>query len=55
MRMDVVLPLPLGPRNPKISPRATVRDRSTTTCLLPKRLLRSWTSMAASVPGGALA
>ncbi len=27
MRMVVVLPAPLGPRNPNISPRATVRSR----------------------------
>ena len=47
MRIDVVLPLPFGPRKPKISPRSTCSDRSTTTCLSPKRLFRPWTSMTA--------
>ena len=46
MRIDVVLPLPLGPRKPKISPRPTRNDRSLTTCLSPKRLFRPCTSIA---------
>ena len=46
-RIDVVLPLPFGPRKPKISPRSTRNERSTTTCLVPKLLLRPWTSMTA--------
>src|ERR1035438_476279 len=49
MRMEVVLPLPLGPRKPKISPCFTCRERSFTTCLSPKCLLMPATSMASGV------
>ena len=45
MRIEVVLPLPLGPRKPKISPSLTCNDKSLTTCLSPKRLFRPVTSM----------
>src|SRR5437773_783754 len=38
MRMVVVLPAPLGPRKPTISPFSTVNDRSWTIVLDPKRL-----------------
>ena len=48
MRMVVVLPLPLGPRNPKISPLRTCRETLFTTCLSPKCLFRPCTSMAYS-------
>src|SRR6185369_8731715 len=45
MRIEVVLPLPLGPRKPKISPSRTCNARSFTTCLSPKCLLMPLTSM----------
>src|SRR6266540_5175263 len=48
MRIEVVLPLPLGPRKPKISPRRTVSDRSLTTWFSPKCLLMPCTSMTTS-------
>ena len=35
IRMVVVLPAPFGPRNPTISPRATVNERSWTTVAEP--------------------
>src|SRR5438093_1417789 len=38
IRIVVVLPAPLGPRNPTISPRSTVNDRSRTTVVEPYRL-----------------
>ncbi len=40
MRTVVVLPAPLGPRNPNTSPRATLKDRPSTAVRLPKRLVR---------------
>ena len=46
MRIEVVLPLPLGPRKPKISPRCACSDRSLTTCLSPKCLFSPRTSIA---------
>src|ERR1700760_379105 len=39
--IDVLLPAPLGPRNPKASPRATWRVRSRTAARAPKAFL-SW-------------
>src|SRR5690349_12905381 len=48
MRMVVVLPLPLGPRNPKICPRSTLKAKSSTTMRLPKLLRNPRTSMAGS-------
>ncbi len=41
MRMVVVLPLPFGPRNPKISPRRTRMETLFTTCLSPKVLVQA--------------
>src|SRR5215813_11769272 len=38
MRMVVVLPAPLGPRKPTISPFSTAKVRSWTIVLAPKRL-----------------
>src|SRR5258706_6639378 len=46
--MEVVLPLPLGPRKPKISPRRTVSARSFTAWFSPKCLLMPRTSMTTS-------
>src|SRR5712691_220006 len=43
---DVVLPAPLGPRKPKISPRGTVIDRPESATVLPNRLVRSTVWMA---------
>src|SRR5512145_1996945 len=37
IRSVVVLPAPLGPRKPKISPDRTSKDRSRTACRSPKR------------------
>src|SRR6185312_9965219 len=48
-RMLVVLPLPLGPRKPKISPRSTRMETSFTTCFAPKDLLSPRTSMTAGL------
>ena len=38
MRTVVVLPAPLGPSRPKISPSATLKDRSCTAVTRPKSL-----------------
>ncbi len=43
---EVVLPAPLGPRNPKISPRLTDRDRSATATVAPNCLRKQFVSMA---------
>src|SRR5712691_5203519 len=43
---EVVLPAPLGPRNPKISPRGTVIERPASATVLPKRLDRSTVCIA---------
>ena len=40
MRMVVVLPLPLGPRKPKISPRRHLESRSWTTALVAEALVQ---------------
>src|SRR6267143_6791204 len=45
--MTVVFPLPLGPRNPKISPFSTRKLTSLTAVKLPKRLTRCSAEMAA--------
>src|SRR6266436_3063089 len=45
--MTVVFPLPLGPRNPKISPFSTRKLTSLTAAKLPKRLTRCSAEMAA--------
>src|SRR5712691_7075947 len=47
MRMVVDLPAPLGPRNPKISPRVTSRLIWSTATKLPKRFTKSRISTAA--------
>ena len=49
MRMVVDLPAPLAPRNPKISPRATVKFTPSTALNGPKFLERSRTVMASSI------
>ncbi len=41
MRSVVVLPAPLGPRKPTISPVSTRNDTSFTASLLPYRLVRA--------------
>src|SRR5216683_3450441 len=43
---DVVLPAPLGPRKPKISPRGTVIERPASAIVLPNRFVRSTVCMA---------
>src|SRR3989339_1357059 len=48
IRIAVVFPLPLGPKNPSISPRPTWSERSLTTCLSPKYLFSPRTSITAS-------
>ena len=48
MRMKVVLPLPFGPRNPKISPVRTCSAMSFTTVVAPKRFVIPRTSIARS-------
>src|SRR5215831_12294299 len=40
IRIVVVLPAPLGPRNPNTSPRSTDRSRSRTAVTSPKLLVR---------------
>src|SRR5450759_927572 len=44
--IDVLLPAPLGPRKPKISPRLTVKDRPLTATRDPNTLRRFRVSMA---------
>ena len=48
MRMAVVLPAPLAPRNPNISPRRTLKLMSSTAWKSPKALTRCSTSMTFS-------
>src|SRR5229473_1933184 len=48
--MTVVLPLPLGPRNPKISPFSTRKLTSLTAVNLPKRRTRCSAEMAGPAP-----
>jgi len=50
VRTVVVLPAPLGPRNPKTSPRATSKDTSENAVRSPKRLVR-WLTTRAGSPG----
>src|SRR5262249_47195538 len=45
IRIVVVLPLPLAPRNPQISPAATCKLKPRTTLRAPKLFCRSRTSM----------
>src|ERR1700730_17964703 len=49
IRMVVDLPAPLGPRNPKISPRLTSRLIWSTATKLPKRFTRSRISTALGI------
>src|SRR5215471_8136278 len=49
--MTVVFPLPLGPRNPKISPLATSKLTPFTAVSFPKVRTRLRAEMAGSVPG----
>src|SRR5690348_656474 len=49
--MTVVFPLPLGPRNPKISPFSTRKLTSLTAVKLPNRRTRCSAVMAASLRG----
>src|SRR5262245_36211127 len=44
IRMVVVLPAPLGPRNPSTPPRSTVKPTSSTAVMAPKRLQSPLTS-----------
>ena len=48
IRMAVVLPAPLAPRNPKISPRRTSKLMLSTAVKLPKRFTRFLTDIAMS-------
>ena len=54
MRMVVVLPEPLGPRNPKIDPRGTARSRLLTARRFPKLLPSPVVWMARSPESGTL-
>src|SRR5262249_32954157 len=47
--ITVVLPLPLGPRNPNTSPFSTVIDTSSTAVKSPKRRVRFWFELQALV------
>src|SRR5690242_6491985 len=53
IRMVVDLPAPLLPRKPKISPRRTSNERWSTATKLPKRRVRSRTSIARLASGSA--
>jgi len=44
-RIVVVLPAPLGPKKPKISPFSTLKEMLSTAVNLPKVLVKLWTSM----------
>src|SRR5262249_41259531 len=46
IRIVVDFPAPLGPRNPKISPRSTVNETWLTATKLPNCLKRSWATTA---------
>ena len=50
IRIAVVLPAPLAPRNPKISPGATLKLMPSTAVKLPKRLVSFSVRMTASWP-----
>src|SRR6266404_4504198 len=45
IRIIVVLPEPLGPSNPMISPFSTLKETWLTARVAPKYLVRSWTSI----------
>src|SRR5579863_7149428 len=46
MRMRELLPAPLGPRRPKISPRSTEKETASTASLVPNALVTPRTSSA---------
>src|SRR6185437_10965664 len=46
IRRVVVLPAPFGPRKPTMDPRCTVKLRSSTATMLPKRFVRLSTAIA---------
>src|SRR5579859_5463553 len=46
IRMQVVLPLPFGPRNPKMVPFGTVKVSASTAVKLPNRFVSAFSSMA---------
>src|SRR5215831_16499037 len=48
IRITVVFPEPLGPRNPKIDPFPTVNERGSTAVKAPKRLVNPSTSIIGS-------
>src|SRR5262245_34005161 len=48
-RRVVVLPAPFGPRNPTIRPSATLKERSSTASVAPKRFVRPRTSIASAM------
>src|SRR5579864_8729290 len=49
---SVVLPAPLGPISPRISPASTARLTRLVARTPPKRLLRSWVSISAAIDRG---
>ena len=51
MRIVLVLPAPLGPRKPKLSPAATSKSMPSTAVNTPKRLVRprAWMSGGGTV------
>src|SRR5919198_996014 len=52
MRIVVVLPAPLGPRKPRISPRSTRKETSSIAVRPPKRLVRARASIKPDRTGG---
>ena len=52
--MVVVLPAPLGPKKPSISPRCAVKERSETAVCVPKRFVRLRTSINVGPPANIL-
>ena len=50
MRMAVVFPAPLAPKNPKISPRRTLKLMPSTAWKPPKLFTKFFTSITACVP-----
>ncbi len=52
MRIVVVFPAPLGPRNPKTSPARTSKETSETASRRPKRFVRFWAESTTSAGSG---
>ncbi len=50
--MVVLLPAPLGPRKPRISPRATLNDTASSAAMVPKLFETPRTSIIAKTPSG---